>query len=84
MRAVARGRRGFPGEVRQCSGKRCEVSMRPFPRTSKQGIDGPLTYYTGLTSDVARRCAEHNAVSCTHTDVHETLRHTSEAWTVVC
>ena len=27
-------------------------------------------YYTGLTSDVARRCAEHNAGSCTHTAKH--------------
>jgi predicted GIY-YIG superfamily endonuclease len=24
-------------------------------------------YYTGVTSDAVRRCAEHNAGSCTHT-----------------
>jgi len=27
----------------------------------------PPRYYTGLTSDVRRRLAEHNAGSCTHT-----------------
>ena len=27
----------------------------------------PPRYYTGLTSDVARRFAEHNAGSCIHT-----------------
>jgi predicted GIY-YIG superfamily endonuclease len=27
----------------------------------------PRRYYTGLTSDVASRCAEHNTGSCTHT-----------------
>ena len=27
----------------------------------------PPRYYTGLTSNVGRRCAEHNAGSCTHT-----------------
>jgi predicted GIY-YIG superfamily endonuclease len=30
----------------------------------------PPRYYTGLTSDVARRHAEHNAGSCTHTAKH--------------
>ena len=30
MRAVAQGRGAFPGEVRQCSGKRCARSIRPF------------------------------------------------------
>ena len=27
----------------------------------------PPRYYTGLTSNVPRRCAEHNAGSCIHT-----------------
>ena len=27
----------------------------------------PPQYYTGVTSDAVRRCAEHNAGSCTHT-----------------
>jgi hypothetical protein len=30
VRAVARGRGGFPGGVRQCSGKRYDRSIRPF------------------------------------------------------
>ncbi len=30
----------------------------------------PARYYTGVTSDVARRHAEHNAGSCTHTAKH--------------
>ena len=30
----------------------------------------PPRYYTGLTSDVARRNAEHNAGTCTHTARH--------------
>ena len=30
----------------------------------------PPRYYTGLTSDVARRYAEHNAGSCTNTAKH--------------
>ena len=32
-----------------------------------RNADNPPRYYTGLTSDVARRHAEHNAGSCTHT-----------------
>jgi len=32
--------------------------------------DIPPRYYTGLTSDVARRYAEHNAGSCIHTAKH--------------
>src|SRR5712691_3484234 len=35
MRAVARGRGGLPGEVRQCSGKQREWSIRPLRGTSK-------------------------------------------------
>jgi putative endonuclease len=27
----------------------------------------PPRYYTGVTSDVGRRCTEHNAGSCVHT-----------------
>jgi predicted GIY-YIG superfamily endonuclease len=27
----------------------------------------PPRYYTGITSDVARRCVEHNAGDCIHT-----------------
>jgi putative endonuclease len=30
----------------------------------------PPRYYTGLTSDVPRRLAEHNAGSCEHTAKH--------------
>ena len=30
----------------------------------------PPRYYTGVTSDVARRLAEHNAGSCIHTAKH--------------
>ena len=29
--------------------------------------DIPARFYTGVTSDVSRRCAQHNAGSCTHT-----------------
>ncbi len=32
--------------------------------------DNPPRYYTGHTSDVARRQAEHNAGSCIHTAKH--------------
>ncbi len=32
--------------------------------------ENPPRYYTGLTSDVARRHAEHNAGGCTHTAKH--------------
>src|SRR5216683_3098282 len=35
VRAVARGRGGFPGEVRKCSGKRSGQSIRPLRGTSK-------------------------------------------------
>src|SRR5947207_4991476 len=38
VRAVARGRGGFPGEVRQCSGKRREQESTPFQR-HKQAKD---------------------------------------------
>jgi hypothetical protein len=38
VRAVARGRGGFPGEVRQCSGKRSGQSIRPLRGTSKGAI----------------------------------------------
>jgi hypothetical protein len=34
VRAVAQGRGGFPGRVRQCSGKQRRASIRPFRRTS--------------------------------------------------
>jgi hypothetical protein len=34
VRAVAQGRGGFPGWVRQCSGKQRKRSIRPFRRTS--------------------------------------------------
>ena len=30
-------------------------------------MESPPRYYTGHTSDVARRCGEHNAGSCIHT-----------------
>ena len=30
----------------------------------------PPRYYTGLTSDVTRRCGEHNAGKCIHTAKH--------------
>jgi predicted GIY-YIG superfamily endonuclease len=30
----------------------------------------PPRYYTGLTSDITRRLAEHNAGSCNHTAKH--------------
>ena len=32
-----------------------------------RNADNPSRYYTGLTSDVARRHAEHNGGSCSHT-----------------
>jgi predicted GIY-YIG superfamily endonuclease len=32
--------------------------------------DNPPRYYTGVTSDVARRQVDHNAGSCTHTAKH--------------
>jgi hypothetical protein len=35
VRAVTQGRGGFPGEVRQCSGKQRAARIRPFRRTSK-------------------------------------------------
>jgi hypothetical protein len=41
MRTVAQGREGFPGGVRQCSGKRRARSIRPFRGTRKgQEIEG--------------------------------------------
>ena len=40
MRAVARGRGGFPGGVRQCSGKRYERRIRPF-RGARKGRGAP-------------------------------------------
>jgi hypothetical protein len=44
MRTVAQGREGFPGGVRQCSGKRRARSIRPFRGTRKgreiEGDDG--------------------------------------------
>ena len=45
---------------------RCTVMSKRFVYVLKnQAI--PPRYYTGLTSDVVRRQAEHNAGSCTHT-----------------
>jgi predicted GIY-YIG superfamily endonuclease len=35
-----------------------------------KNLDTPARYYTGVTSDVARRHAEHNAGDCTHTSKH--------------
>jgi hypothetical protein len=35
VRAVTQGRGGFPGEVRQCSGKRDEARIRSFQGTRK-------------------------------------------------
>jgi putative endonuclease len=35
-----------------------------------KNTDVPPRYYTGVTSDVARRCVEHNAGNCTHTAKH--------------
>ena len=32
-----------------------------------RNLENPPRYYTGLTSEVARRHAEHNAGSCHHT-----------------
>lgn len=32
--------------------------------------DSPPKYYTGLASNVAKRHAEHNAGTCTHTSKH--------------
>jgi hypothetical protein len=36
VRAVARGRGRLPGEVRQCSGKQSEWSIRPLRGTNKR------------------------------------------------
>jgi len=43
--------------------------LNRFVYVLKNG-EAPARYYTGLTSDVARRHAEHNAGSCTHTSKH--------------
>src|SRR5262245_42046079 len=32
-----------------------------------KNTESPSRYYTGITSDVSRRCAEHNAGTCIHT-----------------
>ncbi len=32
--------------------------------------ENPPRYYTGVTADVTKRCAEHNAGSCVHTAGH--------------
>jgi putative endonuclease len=37
-------------------------------------VESPPRYYTGLTMDVERRHAEHNAGSCTHTAKHRPWR----------
>ena len=35
-----------------------------------RNLENPPKYYTGLTSDVTRRCAEHNAGKCIHSAKH--------------
>ena len=40
--------------------------MKRFVYVLKNG-ETPPRYYTGVTSDTARRLAEHNAGSCVHT-----------------
>ena len=35
-----------------------------------RNTENPPLYYTGHTSDVVRRLAEHNAASCIHTAKH--------------
>ena len=49
VRAVAQGRGGFPGGVRQCSGKQRERSIRPFRCTSK-GREESLPPVAALSS----------------------------------
>jgi len=48
---------------------RCGLMSKRFVYVLKNGEEPPR-YYTGITSDVARRHAEHNAGSCTHTAKH--------------
>jgi predicted GIY-YIG superfamily endonuclease len=45
------------------------VIPKRFVYVLKNGADPPR-YYTGLTTDMTRRLAEHNAGSCTHTAKH--------------
>ena len=47
--------------------------LAPFPVMSMRFVyvlknnHNPPRYYTGITSDVTRRCSEHNAGNCIHT-----------------
>ena len=44
----------------------CGVMLKRFVYVLRNH-ESPAKYYTGLTSDVARRHADHNAGSCPHT-----------------
>ena len=44
----------------------CAVMVKRFVYVLRNA-EVPPRYYTGVTSDVARRHAEHNAGNCTHT-----------------
>jgi hypothetical protein len=58
MRAVAQSREGFPGGVRQCSGKRRVRSIRPFRGTRKgREIEGDNV----TTAIYARKSTDHPA-----------------------
>ena len=43
--------------------------LKRFVYVLKNG-EAPARHYTGVTSDVANRLAEHNAGNCTHTARH--------------
>ena len=45
------------------------VMSKRFVYVLKSG-DAPPRYYTGITSNIGRRHAEHNAGSCAHTTKH--------------
>jgi putative endonuclease len=55
-----------------CAGKRLArrtAMLKRFVYVLRNG-ETPPRYYTGLTSDVAARCAAHNAGDCSHTSKH--------------
>jgi putative endonuclease len=47
----------------------CVVMPKRFVYVLRNG-EVPPRHYTGVTSDLAKRLAEHNAGSCTHTAKH--------------
>jgi hypothetical protein len=67
VRAVARGRGEYPGEVRQCSRKRSEASVRFSRRRSKEDpfVPGVTTHKGVLDRTAALLIVRYRLVPCT-------------------